>query len=313
MKTLICLLTVGALVAAPATLEAKIVREVEKTFTVQPGGNFRALTQGGDIKISTADVNEVRITARQTFRTDSEKEADEILGEAKFSLEQQGNDVVAEFRFEKQPFRGFFGSWPPLSVDFTVTVPRKFHLDLKTSGGDIDVASLQGNVKARTSGGDMKFARIDGDIDAHTSGGDIQLEEGTATAKLHTSGGDVEVNRAGGPTSVSTSGGNIHLDAVAEIVSASTSGGDIVAKITQPIKNDTVLGTSGGRVKITVPKGAGFLLDASTSGGDVDASGMTLTIERGGVGKSRLIGSVNGGGPKLKLRSSGGDIVIRSE
>lgn len=313
MKTLICLLTVGALAAAPATLEAKIVRQVEKTFSVQAGGNFTALTQGGDIKISTADVAEVRLTARQTFRADSEKEADEILADLTFKVEQQGNNVVVESRYEKKPTGWFHGNWPPVTVDYTVTVPRNFNLDLKTSGGDVEVGSLKGTVKARTSGGDMKFARIEGDIDAHTSGGNIRLEEGTAVAKLHTSGGDIEVDRAGGPTSVSTSGGDIELKSVAELVSATTSGGDVYAKITTPIKRDTMLGTSGGRVKISVPQGFGFQLDASTSGGEVDAEGLTLTIERGGIGKSRLIGSVNGGGPRLKLRSSGGDIVVRAE
>jgi hypothetical protein len=59
--------------------------------------------------------------------------------------------------------------------------------------------------------------------------------------------------------------------------------------------------------------GAGFELDASTSGGDVRAEGLTITIAKGGVGKSRLAGSVNGGGPILKLRSSGGDISVRTE
>lgn len=312
MKSLLCLLTVGALLAVPAAVEAKIVRHVEKTFTVQPGGTFRALTQGGDIKIATADVNEVRVVAKQTFRTDSEKDADEMLANLSFKLEQQGNDVIAEARYEKKAIN-WFGSWPPVSVSYTVTLPRQFHADVKTSGGDIEIGSLKGNVMARTSGGDMKFAKIDGEIDASTSGGDIHLEEGTARAKLHTSGGDIHVARAGGPTSVSTSGGDIVLQSVEELLEAHTSGGDINATITGPIKQDTALGTSGGEVVVHVKKGLGFHLDASTSGGEVDASGLTLTIEKGGMGKHRLVGAVNGGGPNLKLRSSGGDITVRAD
>ncbi|MBA4136534.1 MAG: hypothetical protein C0518_04380 [Opitutus sp.] len=312
MKTLICLLTVGALALAPATLEAKIVRKVEKTFTVQTGGNFEAFTEGGYIKVETADVNEVRITARQTFRTDDEAKANELLEDLELTIEQRGNTVVAESRYAKRG-PNWFGNWPPVTVDFTVTVPRNFNLNMKTSGGDIVVGNLKGNVRARTSGGDLRFARIEGEIDGQTSGGNVRLEEGTASAKLHTSGGNVYVDRAGGPTSVSTSGGSIELNSVAELLSATTSGGNIYAKITTPIKQDTTLSTSGGRVKLSVPSGSGFQLDASTSGGDVDAEGLTLTIQKGGIGKSRLIGSVNGGGPKLKLRSSGGDIIIRAE
>jgi hypothetical protein len=45
----------------------------------------------------------------------------------------------------------------------------------------------------------------------------------------------------------------------------------------------------------------------------VDASGLTLTLEKGGSGRSRLVGAVNGGGPLLKLRTSGGDITVRAD
>jgi len=73
-----------------------------------------------------------------------------------------------------------------------------------------------------------------------------------------------------------------------------------------------VLSTSGGKVVATVDKAVAFHLDASTSGGDVEADGLTITIEYGGQGKSRLAGDVNGGGPLLKLHSSGGDVVVKT-
>lgn len=47
MKRTLPFLALGALTALP--LSAKIVRSVEKTFAVQPGGTLRVLTQGGDI------------------------------------------------------------------------------------------------------------------------------------------------------------------------------------------------------------------------------------------------------------------------
>ena len=258
MKSLIPLLTLGALLASPAVLSAKITRTVEKTFTVQPGGNFKAATQGGDIMIRTADVSEIRVTAKQVIRASSEQEADEILAKLTLTLEQTGNDVTAEAKYEKRTGGSWFGSWPPVSVSFDVIVPRNFNLNLNTSGGDITAASVQGNVRARTSGGDLKFDRVDGEIDAHTSGGDIVLREGTARAKLGTSGGDIEVDRAGGPTQVSTSGGNITLNSVAQLLSATTSGGNVRATLTEPLKQDAVLSTSGGDVRVQIAKATGF-------------------------------------------------------
>lgn len=313
MKPLISLLALCALLATPAVLPAKITRTVAKTFTVQPGGNFKAATQGGDITVKTADITEVRITAKQVIRASTEKEADEILQDLTLTLEQNGNDILAEAKFEKGRSGWHFGNWPPVNVSFEVTVPRHFNLNLNTSGGDITAGSVTGNVRARTSGGSMKFDRVDGEIDAHTSGGDIVLKEGTARAKLGTSGGNIEIDRAGGPTEVSTSGGDIAINSVTQLISATTSGGNVRATLTEPLKQDAVLSTSGGDVRVRIVKGAGFELDASTSGGGVRAEGLTITIAKGGVGKSRLVGSVNGGGPRLKLRSSGGDISVQTD
>jgi hypothetical protein len=312
MKLLLSFFSVGLLLASPSFLEAKITRTVEKTFSVESGGKLMAVTQGGDITIRTADTQQVHVLVKQVIRTSTEQEADAILKKLTLTLEQAGNDVIAESKYEPRGPGKWFGSWPPVSVSFEVTVPKHFNLNLNTSGGDIAVASLRGDVRARTSGGNLKFDRIDGDIDAGTSGGHIWLKEGTARAKLHTSGGNIEVERAGGPTEVSTSGGNIRLKSVEELLSATTSGGDVQALITGPIKRNLNLSTSGGKVVVEVAKDTGFRLDASTSGGEVRADGITITLEKGANGKNQLVGSVNGGGPELKLRSSGGDIRIRT-
>lgn len=312
MKLFLPLLAFGAFLVSPGLLEAKITRTVEKTFSVQPGGNLKAATQGGDITIRTSDSPQVHVLVKQVIRASTEAEADEILEKLTLRLEQSGNDVVAEARYEKRGPGSWFGSWPPVNVSFEVTVPKHFNLGLNTSGGDISVASLRGNVRARTSGGDLKFDRIDGDIEAGTSGGDILLKEGTALAKLNTSGGDIEVDRAGGPTEVSTSGGDVTLRSVAQLIRATTSGGDVHAVITGPIAEDALLSTSGGDVYVEVIKGAAFHLDASTSGGSVKADGLTITLEAGANGKNKLVGAVNGGGPRLKLRSSGGDVTVRT-
>lgn len=311
MNKLLPLLALGVLLVAPAALHAKIIRTVEKTFPVQAGGNFKAGTSGGDIVVKTADINEVRVTAREVIRASTDAEADELLKKLDLRMEQSGNDVSVYAKYENT--LGFHWGRQQVSVSFTVTLPAKFNADLHTSGGDITVASLTGTLRAKTSGGSLHFERIDGDIDAGTSGGDIALKEGTARAKLHTSGGSIHVERAGGPTEVSTSGGDINIESVADLIGAHTSGGSVRAHITEPLKHDVELGTSGGDVKVRVAKGSAFLLDAATSGGDVDAAGLTLTIEKGGMEKSRLVGSVNGGGPRLKLRSSGGDITVRAE
>jgi DUF4097 and DUF4098 domain-containing protein YvlB len=312
MKKHVLLLAAGLLALAPAAARAKIERTVEKSFSVQPGGMLKVETQSGDIRILTSNDTTVKVVAKQKIRASSEAEADEILQKLTLTIEQQAGGVSAAAHYEKGSPGFHWGSWPPVQVDFTVTVPASYNVTLKTSGGDVTVADLAGTVHARTSGGDISLGKIAGEVDASTSGGDISLTEGAAAVKLGTSGGNIRVGRAVGPADLGTSGGDIAINSVENSVQASTSGGDVTAGIVGALKGDCRLSTSGGRVRVTVDKTAAFDLNAATSGGNVDAAGLTITIEKGGVGRSRLAGKVNGGGRLLKLRSSGGDVIVHA-
>lgn len=312
MKFHSLLLTAGLLALSSLSAHAKVERVVEKSFTVQPDGVLKVETQGGDVTILTSTDATVKVVAREHIRANSDAEADEILQKLTLSIEQQPGGVSALAKYEKRTPGFHWGSWPPVQVDFTVTVPAHYNVDLRTSGGDVTVGDLAGKVDARTSGGDITLGRISGDIDAGTSGGNVRLEAGLAEVKLGTSGGDIIVGEAVGPTDLGTSGGDITIKSVQNSLHAATSGGNVKAGLKGALKGDCKLSTSGGHVKVTVDKAAAFALDASTSGGDVDASGLTITIEKGGSGRSRLAGKVNGGGPLLKLRSSGGDIVVQT-
>ena len=306
------LLTAGLFFAVAFDTHAAIERNVEKTFTVQPGGTLHVETQGGDIRVLPSEGTVVKITAKERIGASTDAEADALLKKLSLTFEQIGGEVSARAKYEERPMGFHFGSWPPVTVSFTVTVPASFATDLNTSGGSITVGDLTGKVRARTSGGDIKLGKMANDIDARTSGGSVSLDEGNGRVNLSTSGGDIMAGRLTGPSELSTSGGSIKIESVEGGLHASTSGGEVRAGFTGPLKEECVLGTSGGSVKITVDKNAAFRLDAATSGGQVDATGLTLTIERPSSNGSQLAGAVNGGGPLLKLRTSGGDIVVRT-
>ena len=313
MNTSLRFVAAAALLAAlAAPAHAKIERTVEKTFAVQPGGKLHVQTSGGEIRVMPGADGTVKVTAREKIRADTDAEADDLLKKLDLAIEQAGNDVNATAKYESQPIGFHWGSWPPVQVDFIVTVPASFATDLHTSGGGITVGDLNGPVYARTSGGGISLGKIGADIDAHTSGGSVTLDTARGEVKLGTSGGNVSVGRVDGPADLATSGGSIKIESVGGAFRAATSGGSVRAGINGPLKEDCSLSTSGGSVKVTVDKTAAFRLDASTSGGSVNAEGLTITLEKGGSGRSRLAGSVNGGGPLLKLRSSGGSIDVRT-
>ncbi|HYP16618.1 MAG TPA: DUF4097 family beta strand repeat-containing protein [Opitutus sp.] len=305
MKTPLFLFTAALVLSAPLALQARIERVVEKTFAVPAGGLLKVETQGGNIAVQTSNEPAVTVIAKQRFKANSEAEADELAERLELRIEQAGSGVLAQAKYERPKWGSL-----PVQVDFVVTVPTRYNVDLRTSGGNVSVGDLEGAATVRTSGGDVTLARIAQDVDARTSGGNIVLTEGRGTVTLNTSGGDIRVDRAVGVTELDTSGGNIHVKSVENTLHADTSGGDVTATIAGPLKGDCSLSTSGGQVRATVARTAAFQLDASTSGGGVSADGLTITIEKGNVGKDRLTGKVNGGGPLLKLRSSGGNIAV---
>ncbi len=298
------------LCAAPSF--ARIEREVEKTFTVSPGGTLKVSTFGGNINVEPGSGNQVVVKARQVFsKADNEREADQIAEDLEMTIEQRGNDVTAQARYHKNRFGGFRWGSTPVNVSFTVVVPSRFNVDLDTSGGNIEVGDLEGEAKVQTSGGNLRFGRFQGPVEGRTSGGNISIDEARDRLKVSTSGGNIRVGRASGEVNLRTSGGAIRVDRVAGTLDASTSGGSVQANVEGPVKGDVTLSTSGGSVDLRVEPSAAFRLDASTSGGRVQAEGLTVQLESGGAGRDRLVGAVNGGGPTVRLRSSGGNINVK--
>jgi hypothetical protein len=303
------LLAVGVVSAVSAVAYARVDRVVEKNFAVTGDGTLRVETHGGEIRVMPSNGSAVRIKAKQKINARTDAEADELLQKLELTFEQEGNDVRVFAKYEKQPSGFRFRSWPPVQVDFDV--PPGFATDLNTSGGPITVGDLNGKANLRTSGGPIKVGKMGGLVEARTSGGGISLDEARGPVELKTSGGNISVGRVDGPADLSTSGGNIKVDSVVGSLRAHTSGGSIRANISGALKQDCSLSTSGGSVNVTVDKGAAFRLDASTSGGGVDASGLTITLENSNRDRSRIAGAVNGGGPLVKLRTSGGGISVR--
>lgn len=302
-------LTAG-LFAAAAVASAAIERTVEKTFPVSGAGLLRVETQGGAIEVGPAGGSAVKVVLRQKFRADTDAEADELLKKIELKLEQNGNDVTVVAKYPSA--KGFSWNGNPVRIDIVVQVPAAFATQLKTSGGNITVGDLTGKLDARTSGGSIKLGNLGGTADARTSGGNIVLASAAAAVNLDTSGGNIAVGRVAGSAKLETSGGDIRIDAASGSLQARTSGGSIRAALVGPLTADSSLATSGGSVRVTVDPKASFRLDASTSGGSVDADGLTITLEGSSRSRSKLAGTVNGGGPVLKLRSSGGSILVRT-
>ena len=288
---------------------------IHRTFNVAPGGTLTLDADVGDIQVKSGGSG-VTVDVTQRARVSGR-----VLN---VTFDQQQNDVIVRAKFEGGS-RWF--NWSDDDAQFVVTVPSQYNVQLTTAGGDIKVGNLSGQARCKTSGGSITLGQIDGQVAANTSGGDVSLEGSRAAVDLHssgggirigdvagaiqakTSGGSIEIHHAGGDLNARTSGGGITIDEALGTVDAYTSGGSIRVRLAQQPRADSRLSTSGGGIIVSIAPNVAVDLDAHTSGGDVDTD-VPVTL-LGKQNDSSLEGKINGGGPKLVLRSSGGDIRVR--
>jgi hypothetical protein len=319
-----------ALLLASSAAYAATEETLNKTFSATSGGTLVVEVAFGSIEVTTNAASEVAVDVWRKVTRSSKTAEKEYLTENPVEFTQDGNTITVRCRRADQEKKGWsiWGNGNRNEAKYTIRVPAQFNAKLNTAGGPIGVSDLTGEVKAGTSGGALKLARIhgpltgntsggairvsdsEGEIKVGTSGGGIEVAGGSGSLKGNTSGGRISVNEFSGPIAVSTSGGGISIEKATGKVEGNTSGGSINVSFAAPVKEDIKLSTSGGGVTVKVVGGSAFNLDASTSGGGVTCD-LPVTVT-GKQERNRLKGPVNGGGPNVVLRTSGGGIQVKN-
>ncbi|HEY0142432.1 MAG TPA: DUF4097 family beta strand repeat-containing protein [Thermoanaerobaculia bacterium] len=294
---------------------------IRKGFNVADGGTLRLDAGIGRIKVVAGGTG----VAIEVVREADGRDGEETMREHKISFRQEGNDVIVTSDFDRK--QRWFNWFDDYEVQWNIRVPARYNIDVKTSGGSIELANLGGTVNARTSGGSISAGKLSGVSTLKTSGGSIKVEGATASLVAKTSGGSIRIGdttgpveartsggsitlaRTGGPVVAHTSGGGIRIEGAMGRVDASTSGGSIYAEILRQPSGDSRLATSGGGVTVLLASGIGVDLDARASGGGVHADVPVTIIGR--QDDDHISGKVNGGGPKLVLRTSGGGVRVK--
>ena len=225
-------------------------------------------------------------------------------GMVSFSIVKNGNDVELDGSVD-----GWFPSLlgqPRISV--RAWVPREYSVEIETRGGRIHVEEIKGRLAALTSGGRIEAAHVAGPVLARTSGGRVEILDVLGDLRTKTSGGSMRLAGIRGDIEARTSGSAVKIEDAGGEVDVRTSGGSIQASFQHDPWGR--LETSGGSIWVEFPERAGVSLDALTSGGSVKIDPVFEVSGQTGR-KSRFRGDLNGGGPPLDLRTSGGSIHIR--
>jgi hypothetical protein len=219
------------------------------------------------------------------------------------------------------------GTW--LHADVEIRVPAaKIQGSFAQWVGEVDGDSLQGTLRFRVASADLKLRRLDGAITLEGSSGDIRARDikGTwssdfssgdcdlagfegDTISVHTTSGDASLRsvKAKRADFESTSGDLRLIDADLQELQAEASSGDVTFEATGTGLREVGIRTSSGDVSLRLPSNLSFDVDADQSSGDMDVrfSGGTEVSHR-----DRLVGYRHGGGARIHVRTSSGDLTV---
>jgi len=295
----------------------------DETFSMSDGMTLRVKLHDADVELVQGGQGEARVEV--FVKGKNEDKAKEYFDKMRFSASEDNNTLHVETRPRRNGW-SFWGSFRHANMRVVVTIPKGTRTYVKTSDGDVQTKSLEGNTQLRTSDGDILvgtlsgedvvLATSDGDINAdELSGGEIEIktsdgdvEAGKVNAKTitcSTSDGDVSLGSASAEViSLSSSDGDIRVDADSDRLKARTSDGDIVVTIASATEMN--LRTSDGNVTINAP--AGINADLDLRGGRIRVHGEVGI--KGEMSKHKVIGTLGGGGVEIVARTSDGSISL---
>jgi DUF4097 and DUF4098 domain-containing protein YvlB len=209
------------------------------------------------------------------------------------------------------------------------------NLKLETGGGSIRIGAAKGTVYAETGGGSVTLVSAMQDTVLQTGGGSISVQSCKGPVKASTGGGSIELGEIGGQAEIETGGGSIKLVSATGRVKAESGGGSIdlngipsahvetgagpiMARfMSSSLQDDSSLETSAGDItvyldpsmKVTV-RAAIDLANGHYIRSDFPEIHVTSEGGQWGPKTENAEGSLNGGGPTLKIHTTTGNISI---
>ena len=213
---------------------------------------------------------------------------------------------------------------------------------VSTGGGSVLIQGVRGGLTGSSGTGDVLYgggsegnaitysessdgARLgsDGKTYVRKAGGSVTINNAPGGASISTGGGSINVGAAGGDVKASTGGGDINLGRVRGSADVSTGAGDVTIIVTPGRPVDITSGN--GNVTLIIPSNLSADFDLETAftdnhgptqiRGDLDLS-TTVTRDwdssRGTPRRYvRSRDTVGGGGPRIKVRTVNGDIILK--
>jgi DUF4097 and DUF4098 domain-containing protein YvlB len=260
-----------------AARAATLTENFAKTWPLAANGSLGLKNVNGDVTFEAWDRAEVQVNAEKKAKARSEEDARKILSQIRIDVQAAPSAIHIETRIPKKG-EGF---WESLFGD-----------------GDGTSAGVTYRVK-------LPRGAI---VEADNVNGGVRLTGTKGTGRIETTNGRIEVDGTAGALVLSGTNGGIKVTRSEGAVKATTTNGSIQAELTR-VAADRDLGFSStnGGVTVRLPRDARLSVDAATTNGGIDSD---FELSGGEARRNHLTGDINGGGGKLRIRTTNGSVHI---
>ncbi len=272
------ILLLGAALLGVATLPAQaatVHKVVSGVYPLAASGRLELSNGKGSITIETWDRAEVEVSADKIVKSANEDEANKALDRIKVMVDAKPGLVKVEAKFPHGS-NGLFNWLSGRNIENKV----EFRVRIPREA-DLRIENVNGAIHLTGGQGDLRLETINGSVNVIDASGTLTLESTNGRIESHGTRGALE---------------------------ASTVNGRIEADIAE-VGGKTTLGSTNGGITLRLPASTRGNLDASTTNGRVRSD---LEVE-GTTKRTRIQGTLNGGGPEIEVHTVNGGIEISEQ
>jgi TonB family protein len=294
-------------ISVPASYSLDVTTGAGDISTADVGGTARLITEGGNIITGRIAGNSAQGMSRRGTKRFAAK------------LQTQGGHIQLD---DVKGDLTAFTAGGHINTGFI-----SGEANLHSGGGHIRSAGIGGKAQLATEGGNITVGKAGNFVAVKTGGGQIDFGEVRGSVHAMTGGGGIRVMYVSGPMDVESNGGSICLTRVSGAVKAATGSGTITAWINPDGSMQTAssvrlsgasqLTSGAGDIVVFLPRNLAANIEAVVeSGGEhrIEADpALALQIEPSAQssGQVRAAAELNGGGPMLRLKTTGGRIKLQ--
>ncbi len=302
--------------------QVPIEDEPPQTFAIASGARLIINNANGDVEVNSAPLPQATARLIKRIRAASEEAAKEAAKNIHLQIASDGNghQFIVNSTGIQQDFSVLIIITIPLTTAANVEIANALGaVKLAGLSGDhtirncerAEVGNNAGRVMIENPRGPVVIAQVEGEVSLINTRRDVALRRVNGALRVKSDDGAVEIEQVEGPATIDATR-DVTVRNFRGPLSVTSRQGTISLETSEKLADDVRAVNDRGRIRVSIPKDAGFRLDANAGRSRVRVRGFDGFVFLRQDRSSAAGYNISESAPLVSLRSGGGEIQLRS-